>query len=67
MTPKRKRIFTIGLGWGIGTFVLTSAWGVWINHQHLTVIHASLMLVVWSLAGLWWGNIMWNRARRLKA
>jgi hypothetical protein len=67
MSPKQKFILTNGLGWGLCTFLVTSAWRVWIDHLVFTWMDAVVLQPIWLIAGLAWGHSMWRYFERKKA
>jgi len=61
MSQKWKFILTYGLGWGIFTFLGTSAVHIWVDHRTVTPTDGFLGLVSWSLVGLLFGTAAWKR------
>ena len=61
MSQKWKFILTYGLGWGVFTFLGTSAVHIWVDHRPFTWTDGFVGIIVWLLAGLSFGTWMWNR------
>jgi hypothetical protein len=65
---KRSFLWRRGvLGYGVTVFLLTTAFDLWLRHGDNTLnaqylaFSIPLRLVIWLVAGYWFGTVMWRR------
>ncbi|QEE28732.1 hypothetical protein FTW19_12420 [Terriglobus albidus] len=60
MTLKTKYILSMAAFWGMATALGTNAWSIWVDHRPFSWIDMFLRLIVFCLAGLGFGALMWS-------